>query len=98
MTVGLSPVLRIARPGVLLHYCEACAKGHTINIHDVSHDGRVLGWDGCEHRPSIAEPVRHEHDGAVCEYILRAGVMYFMESCTHPLKGQSRHLIPYPMP
>lgn len=100
MTVGLGPrgtgVLRLVRPGVLLHWCPACECGHTFDVHALSRDGRVLGWDGCFDRPSIGEPVRHERDGSVCEYILKAGVLYFLASSTHALAGQARHLVEYP--
>lgn len=101
VTIGLGPrgtgVLRMVRPGVLLHFCEACGCGHTIDVHELSRDGRVIGWDGCFDRPSFGEPVRHENtDGAICEYIVRAGVLFYLESCTHNLRGQSRHLVEYP--
>lgn len=101
VTIGLGPhgtgKLRLVRPGVLLHWCPGCDKGHTIDIHAISRDGRVVGWDGDFDRPTIAEPLRHEHDGSVCEYVLRGGVLYFLQSCTHDLAGQSRHLTEYPL-
>lgn len=100
MTIGLGPrgtgVLRLVRPGVILHWCPGCECGHTIDVHATNRGGRVLGWDGCFDRPSIGEPVRHERDGAVCEYVLRAGVLYYLESSSHSLAGQARHLIEYP--
>lgn len=96
VTIGLSPVLRMVRPGVYLHWCEACNEGHSFDVHGISRDGKVIGWCGDVHRPNLGEPLRHEKDGNVCEYILRGGVMYFMESCTHDLRGQSRHLKEFP--
>jgi hypothetical protein len=27
---------------------------------------------------------------------VRAGVLFYLESCTHNLRGQSRHLVEYP--
>jgi hypothetical protein len=101
MTIGLgrngTGVLRLVRPGVYLHFCPACKVGHTFDIHALSRDGHVLGFDGDFVRPSVGEPVRHESEGQVCEYVLRGGVLYFMESCTHELRGKSRHLIEYPL-
>lgn len=97
MTIGLSPVLRLIRPGELLHWCPGCGRGHAIDIHAVSRDGKVVGWDGDIWRPTIGEPVLHEKDGAVCEYLLRAGVLLFFQNCTHALKGQQVPLPDYPM-
>jgi hypothetical protein len=96
MSIGLSAVLRMVdgKPGHLLHRCAGCNTAHVIDIHAVSRDGRVLGWCGDFRRPSIGEPIRHEKDGAICEYILQAGVQYFLESCSHGMRGQSRHLEP----
>lgn len=102
MTIGLGPngsgKLRLVRPGLLLHWCQACEAGHTIDIHAVSRDGKVNGWDGSFDNPTIGEPVRHERDGDICEYILRGGVLYYLASCTHALAGQTRHLIEFPRP
>ena len=100
MSIALGPrgsgVLRLVdgKPGHLLHHCPGCKTGHVIDIHAISRDGRVIGWDGTFDKPSIGEPVCHEQDGQICEYILRAGVQFFMESCTHSLRGKSRHLEP----
>jgi hypothetical protein len=100
MTIGLAPggggVLRMVRPGVYLHWCQACRCGHTFDVHEVSQDGKVIGYDGDPIRPSVGQPLRHEKDGAVCEYILKAGVQLFLESCTHALRGQSLPLIEFP--
>lgn len=102
MTIGFGPngggVLRMVdgKPGHLLHYCPGCECGHVIDVHAVSKDGNVIGWDGTFDRPSIGEPLRFEKDGAVCEYILRGGVQYFLQSCTHSLAGQSRELVEFP--
>ncbi len=94
MTIGLSPVLRMVdgKPGHLLHRCAACSANHFIDVHALNRDGRVIGWDGTFERPTFGQPIRHDKDGAVCEYILQAGVQYFLESCSHNLRGQSRHL------
>lgn len=101
MTIGLGPhgtgKLRLVRPGVLLHWCEPCEKGHTIDVHAISRNGHVVGWDGDIKRPTIGEPVRHEADGQVCEYLLRGGVLHYLESSTHALAGESRLLQEYPL-
>lgn len=100
MTIGLGPngggVLRMVRPGVLLHWCPACKCGHTFDVHAVMEDGKVNGWCGSFAHPSLDKALRHEKDGAVCEYVLKGGVLYYLQSCTHELAGQSRHLVEYP--
>lgn len=83
---------RLLRPGVLEHWCAGCADVHAIDIHQQNRDGRIHGWDGNLRVPTIAEPVHHNTARGRCEYILKAGVMYFLESCWHPLAGKSRHL------
>jgi hypothetical protein len=102
MTVGLgrfgNGVLRMVRPGVLLHWCDGCGCGHTLEIHALNHYGKVIGWDGDVEKPSIGEAVRHEEAGQVCEYVLRAGVLYYLSTCTHTLRGQAVSLRDYPMP
>lgn len=84
--------VRVKMPGVLEHYCPGCKGPHSFDIHERNHHGKVLGWDGDERKPSIAEAVRHLTPKGVCEYVLRAGVLYFMENCWHDLAGKSRHL------
>jgi hypothetical protein len=102
MTIGLGPrgggVLRLVKPGVYLHFCQGCNAGHTFDVHDVSKNGHVVGFDGDTRAPSLGEPLRHEKDGVVCEYILRGGVMYFTSDCTHALRNQARSLMEYPLP
>lgn len=97
MTIGLSPVLRMVRPGVYLHWCSGCRTGHTFDIHAVSRDGKVVGWCGDVHKPSLGEPLRHEADDGICEYLLRGGVQYFTDASTHELRGQVRSLPEYPL-
>lgn len=94
MTFGLcgSRKFRLVRPGVLEHWCAGCGRAHAIDIHALSRDGRVMGWDGDLDRPTIGEPVRHVTDKGVCEYVMRGGVLYFMANCWHPLAGKTRHL------
>lgn len=46
----------------------------------MSRDGRVIGWQSDFERPSIGEPLRNEKDGQICEYLLRAGVLYSLEA------------------
>lgn len=102
MTVGLGPhgggKLRLVRPGQLLHWCEACARGHTVDVHELNADGRVIGWDGDIERPSFGQTVSHKYEGAVCTYRLQAGVLYYHDTSTHALAGQQRHLVEYPLP
>ncbi|MBI3150102.1 MAG: hypothetical protein HYZ17_16480 [Betaproteobacteria bacterium] len=90
-------MLCMVRPSVYSHWCEGCQACHSFNVHELSRDGHVLGFDGDLDRPSIGEPVRHEQqDGRLCEYLLRGGVLYYLESCSHALAGQSRALIDCP--
>lgn len=103
MTMGFGRhrhgVLRVKEPGVLLIWCDACQAGHEIDIHKCNRDGRLMGWDGDHIKPTIAEPVRVEPlPGLVCEFLLRAGVMYYLQSCTHAMRGKSAHLRDYPIP
>jgi hypothetical protein len=96
MTIGLGRygggVLRLARPGVLLHFCEGCNERHEIDVHGISQNGKVIGFDGDVIRPTIGEPVLHEKDGTVCEYMLRAGVLHYFQNCTHRFAGLARPL------
>lgn len=85
-------VLRVVRPGVLAHWCEACRHTHELDVHALNHNGKVIGWDGDCERPSIGEPVRHLTAAYVCEYLIKAGVVYYMSSCTHAMAGKSIHL------
>jgi hypothetical protein len=90
------PALCMVRPGVYSHFCPGCQTCHSFNVHDLSRDGRVIGWCGDVHRPSTGEPIRHEKDGRVCEYILRAGVIHYFQNCTHELAGKSVPMIDCP--
>jgi hypothetical protein len=90
------PVLCMVRPGVYAHWCPGCQACHTFDVHALNEDGKVNGWDGDTVRPSLDKPLRHEKDGRICEYILRAGVIHYLESCSHALRGQSRPLIDCP--
>jgi hypothetical protein len=100
VTIGMTSRLRMVdgKPGHLLHFCPACLTGHVIDVHAVSRDGHVTGWDGTWENPTIAQPVRHEKDGAVCEYILRAGVLHFLNSSSHGLSGKTVPLPHFPLP
>jgi hypothetical protein len=88
--------LRYLHRGELEHWCDGCQCVHTIDIHAQSGNGKVIGWDGDSLMPTFGEPIRHETDRGTCEYILRGGVMYFLENCWHPLRGKSRHLEAFP--
>jgi hypothetical protein len=94
MTMGLCKggKFRLLKPGVLSHWCPGCGLEHAIDIHAISQNGKVTGWDGDFDAPTIGEPVRHETERGICEYLLRGGVLYFLESCWHSLAGRSRHL------
>lgn len=101
MTIGLGPhgggVLRMVRPGVYLHWCPACERGHTFNIHDLSRDGHVLGFDGDFERPSVGEPLRHAGaDGSICEYEIKGGKLTYSPDCTHAMAGKEVPLPEYP--
>jgi hypothetical protein len=88
--------LRLLRPGVIEHFCPGCCEIHAIDIHAISQNGHVIGWDGTTEYPSFGEPIRHETPHGRCEYVLRAGVLYFASDSWHPLAGQQRHLQEFP--
>jgi hypothetical protein len=98
MTMGLcrGGKFQLVRPGVLRHWCPGCCDGHVIDIHAISQNGKVVGWDGTFEEPSIGEPVRHETERGPCGYVLRGGVLYFDADCWHALAGQQRHMEDYP--
>lgn len=101
MTVGLGPngtgKLRLVKPGVLLHWCPGCGEGHTIDVHEMSRNGHVLGWDGDIYLPSVAEPIERVTARGRCAYRLKAGIIYFESDCWHHLANQQRHLEEYPL-
>jgi hypothetical protein len=96
MSITEGGLFRLLRPGVLEHHCPGCGQVHAIDIHALSKDGRVTGWDGDLIRPSFGEPLRYETSGGVCEYVVRAGVIYFMNNCWHPLSGKSQTMPEFP--
>ena len=101
VTIGLGRngggVLRMVRPGVLAMWCPGCMREHQLDVHGLSKDGRVNGFDGDMDRPSIGEPIRFESDGLVCEFLLRAGRLYFFNNCLHGLAGQEVRLPHFPL-
>lgn len=94
MTMSLCEggLLRLLRPGVPEHWCPGCQMVHAVDIHALSTNGRVIGWDGDQRKPTYGEPIHHDTPNGPCEYVMKAGVMYFLENCWHELRGQSRHL------
>jgi hypothetical protein len=98
MTIGLcrGGKFQLVRPGVLRHWCPGCSAPHDIDVHAISRDGHVLGWDGDLERPSIGERMRHDTPHGICEYVLRSGVLYFAPECWHPLANQQRHMENFP--
>ncbi len=92
------PRLRTARPGVLSMWCPGCMRAHELDVHALSRDGRVVGFDGDMERPTIGEPVRFDADGIACEFLLRGGRLFFFSNCTHGLVGQEVPLPHFPLP
>lgn len=90
--------LRLLKPGVLQMWCPGCMTPHQLDVHALSQDGRVLGFDGDMVRPSIGEPVRNEKDGVRCEFLLRGGRLFFFSNCTHQLVGMDVALPHFPLP
>lgn len=91
------PRLRIVKPGILEMWCPGCMARHVLDVHALSRDGRVLGFDGDMERPSIGEPVRVEENGLVCEFLLRGGRLHYFSNCTHGLVGQAIPLPHFPL-
>lgn len=83
--------LRVGK-GVIEHRCPGCDAVHSINVHELNRDGKVIGWDGDRERPSFGETVTLQTANGPCEYVMRAGVQYFTDNCWHGLKNQARHL------
>lgn len=82
----------LALHGLLEHWCPGCQRVHSVNVHDLNRNGQVIGWDGDRESPSFGQTVTIQTSDGVCEYIMRGGVQYFTENCTHELRNQSRHL------
>lgn len=91
------PRLRTAKPGVLSMWCPGCMRKHDLDVHALSRDGRVLGFDGDMVRPSISEPVFNEQDGIVCEFLLRGGSLHYFSNSTHGLAGMVVPLPHFPL-
>lgn len=98
MTMSLTEggLFRLLRPGVLEHHCPGCGATHEIDIHAQNRDGKIVGWDGDLRRPSFGEAVQHDTDRGRCEYLIRAGVIYFLNNCWHPMSGKSITLPEFP--
>ena len=92
MIAEASHRLRMVRPGILAMWCPGCHCAHQLDVHAVNHDGKVIGWDGDHERPTV-EPTLN-FDG--CEFLLRAGVLYFLNNCRHALAGQTVPLPDFP--
>lgn len=93
MTVGLSAVVRLVRPGVYAHWCPGCDKAHLWNISSTDHpQGKRWGWDGDLKLPSVEPDLAF--DG--CNYLLRGGVLYYFQNCKHHLVGQAVPLPVFP--
>lgn len=102
MSIGLNRygygVLRLVKPGEYLYWCPGCKTGHTFDVHALSQDGHVLGFDGDFQRPSVSEIIRIESIGAVCEHAIRGGQLRYTRDCTHALAGQILPMVEYPLP
>lgn len=89
-------LLRAVRPGVYAHWCPGCEQLHEFDVHAINRDGKAIGWDGDRERPTV-EPTLAAPG---CEYLLRAGVIYFLNNCRHRLAGATvpMPVIPAPQP
>jgi len=94
MIPSSSQRLRLVRPGVFALWCPGCMCAHQLDVHAVNADGKVVGWDGDHERPTVEPTLKFPG----CEFLLRAGVMYFLSNCTHPLVGQTVPLPHFPLP
>ena len=68
----------------LFHYCPGC-KGLDPVFFD-----RGWTWDGNTEAPTFFPSFKHTNgQGAVCHYVLTAGVLQYQSDCTHELAGQN---------
>jgi hypothetical protein len=99
MSVGLSHVLRLQKPGVYLHWCPACGKAHALNLSSVDHPtGMKWFFNGNFLRPTFTPGVTLEEGGCRCSYSLRDGYIQFAPDCTHALAGQGVAMPAFPFP
>jgi hypothetical protein len=91
---SLHGVLRMLRPGAYLYWCPGCAAAHSFDVHGISRDGHVVGWDGDVHRPSVGQPLVFPG----CEHELNAGRIRYEAGCRHALAGKTVDMVPFPEP
>ena len=77
----------------LTFWCPGCDNWHQIGIAGAE---PVWQWDGDKDHPTVFPSIRvdqnwPEEDGGprVCHSFLRAGMLEFLNDCTHPLAGQT---------
>lgn len=93
--------------GGLAHWCPACRRMHVFSLDGYNYSGAKWTWDGNVEAPTFS-PSMHVKVGPrptvpegrpdagkidVCHYFLKAGVIQFLNDCTHTMAGQN---IPLP--
>jgi hypothetical protein len=99
MTIGLSPRLRLVKPGVYIYWCPGCMAAHQFNISSSDHpSGMRWGFDGDLKNPSVEPELMVLNGATVCRHVLRAGKLHFADDCTHALADQVVELPHFPLP
>lgn len=88
----ISQFLRASNLGIA-HYCPACRELHTFSCQQPDPlTGCKWVWDGNIIRPTLTPSINitWTHGNKLtrrCHYTLEAGILQFIEDCTHELKG-----------
>ena len=89
----LSQFLRKSDSG-FAHYCPGCRDLHYIATSKPNSCGAQWRWDGNITAPTLQpsilirmEDPDKEFPTEVCHYFLKAGVIEYLNDCTHALKG-----------
>lgn len=87
----------------IAHYCPGCKEMHRFAVDQPQRNGAKWSFDGNVEQPTFNPsmnirigpfPAREHHseppEGGylVCHYFLHAGILKYLNDCTHELKGQ----------
>lgn len=91
----LSAKLRSTETGIA-YYCPGCGRMQALPI------GAPQGWewDGDVEKPTIKPSIKTWHDGSppyCCHSFVEAGMIRFLNDCTHALRGQTVPLPDLPL-
>ncbi|MFN3381653.1 MAG: DUF6527 family protein [Runella zeae] len=70
-------------------HCPGCGVGHGVWVNNIN--GPKWGFNGDMERPTFSPSirVRHHNNGVdvLCHSFVTDGKIYFLDDCTHDLKG-----------